>query len=556
MIKQKNPYLWRSTVTKKDAFFGREALLEQIIEFLTGVGKPQCCSVVGEHRIGKSSLLYQLYIAYYKEGELPENFIVVCLDLQLDAPTRSEDFFRLLYDELERELRQTEYRHIVESIPKIDNWDDIEKLRKSFTLILRYLTETHNINLVFIFDEIEALIHRGATTNEFFAYLRAASQLYNVAYVVSSRLPLQYLCQKYDFLASRFHNIFTVFRLSLMSDDEVSALLSEPLVEKTVQFSSTDKSFIRRLAGNHPYLLQLAAYEVLEYRLRESTEKLTASHRPTLKCGANEIETSFQMKARGVFYDFWSRFSLEEQEVMFNLAQSASALKNVDERIKESLHERGFLVKEGEMYRIFSGGFANFLKQHPNLETLPQKLDRELSLTKRVDYYYDSAQRALRVDAILPDFKSYVERDGFRLFWTTEKPKEETGRTLLQAFFKPLVNLIEGYDFTEPHSGAGRLDLTIITGRMLYLFETKIWRGLSRYRKALEQLLLYMRQEGLDTAYLIIFDETRLNTLLKQNDNQQVFVETDGAFKINVYFVKIKPKKQFSPPAGGSQRTG
>jgi hypothetical protein len=541
MIKQKNPYLWRSTVTKKDAFFGRTALLEQIIEFLTGVEKPQCCSVVGEHRIGKSSLLYQLYQAYYKAGELPENFIVIYLDLQLDAPTRSEDFFLLLYDELERELRQTEYEHIVQSIPQIDNWDDIEKIRKSFTLILRHLTETHNLNLVFIFDEIEALIHRGATTNEFFAYLRAAAQLYNVAYVVSSRLSLQYLCQKYDFLASRFHNIFTVFRLSLLSDDEVSALLSEPLFVKPVQFSSTDKSFIRRLAGNHPYLLQLAAYEVLEFRLHldEPTEKLkTAQY--------DEIEASFQMKARGVFYDFWSRFSLEEQEVIFNLAQSASALKNVDERIKESLHERGFLVKEGEIYRIFSGGFANFLQKHPDLETLPKKLERELSLTKRLDYYYLSAQKALRVDAILHDFKSYVERDGFRLFWTAEKPKEETGRTLLQAFFKPLVNLIEGYDFTEPHSGAGRLDLTIIAGRMLYLFETKLWRGLRRYRKALEQLFLYMRQEGLDTAYLIIFDETHLNALLRQNDNQQVLVETDGEEKINVYFVKIKPKKPSS----------
>ena len=535
MIKQKNPYLWRSTVTNPDAFFGRTALLEQIIEFLTGVGKPQCCSVVGEHRIGKSSLLYQLYRAYYKAGELPENFIVIYLDLQLDAPTRSEDFFLLLYDELARELRQTEYGRLAQSIPTVDNWDDIEKIRKSFTLVLRYLTETHNLSLVFIFDEIEALIHRGGSSNEFFAYLRAASQLYNVAYVVSSRLSLQHLCQKYDFLASRFHNIFTVFRLSLLSDDEVLALLSEPLIDKPVQFSSTDKSFIRRLAGNHPYLLQLAAYEVLEHKLRRGypTEKLTA----------NEIEASFQMKARGAFYDFWSRFSLEEQEVMFSLAQDASALKNVDERVKESLHERGFLVKEGEMYRIFSSGFANFLKGHPDLETLPKKLDIQLSLTKRLDYYYDSKKKALRVDAILPDFKSYVERDGFRLFWTTDKPLEETGRTLLQAFFKPLVNLIEGYDFTEPHSGVGRLDLTIIAGRALYLFETKLWRGPRRYRKALEQLFLYMRQEGLDTAYLIIFDETRLNTLLKQNDNQQVFVETAGAFKINVYFVKIKPKK-------------
>jgi hypothetical protein len=204
MIKQTNPYLWRSTVTNPEAFFGRTALLEQIIEFLTGVGKPQCCSVVGEHRIGKSSLLYQLYRAYYKAKELPEDFIVLYLDLQLDAPTRSEDFFRLLYDELERELRQTEYEHLVLNIPPIDTLDDIENIRKSFTLILRYLTETHHFNLVFIFDEIEALIHRGATTNEFFAYLRAAAQLYNVAYVVSSRLSLQYLCQKYAFLASRF----------------------------------------------------------------------------------------------------------------------------------------------------------------------------------------------------------------------------------------------------------------------------------------------------------------------------------------------------------------
>jgi hypothetical protein len=45
---------------------------------------------------------------------------------------------------------------------------------------------------------------------------------------------------------------------------------------------------------------------------------------------------------------------------------------------------------------------------------------------------------------------------------------------------------------------------------------------------------------------LIIFDETRPNTLLRQHDNQQVVVGTDGEEKIKVYFVKIKPQKPSS----------
>jgi hypothetical protein len=52
----------------------------------------------------------------------------------------------------------------------------------------------------------------------------------------------------------------------------------------------------------------------------------------------------------------------------------------------------------------------------------------------------------------------------------------------------------------------------------------------------------YMQQENVSEAWLVIFDETQRNALLRQKGDQHVFSETDGERTIHVHFIKIRPQ--------------
>ena len=54
-----NPYFNRSTIRDPRYFYGRKKELQRIFS-LIGSTTPQCVSIIGERRIGKSTLLYHI----------------------------------------------------------------------------------------------------------------------------------------------------------------------------------------------------------------------------------------------------------------------------------------------------------------------------------------------------------------------------------------------------------------------------------------------------------------------------------------------------------------
>ena len=56
-----NPYLNRVMIQDPKQFYGRRREMSRIFARI-GVDRPQSISVVGERRIGKSSLLYQVSV--------------------------------------------------------------------------------------------------------------------------------------------------------------------------------------------------------------------------------------------------------------------------------------------------------------------------------------------------------------------------------------------------------------------------------------------------------------------------------------------------------------
>lgn len=64
-----NPYKWRNKLpADSDMFFGRKREMERLMDMLSGK-RPQNVSIVGERRIGKSSLAFRVFHKIKEKGD-------------------------------------------------------------------------------------------------------------------------------------------------------------------------------------------------------------------------------------------------------------------------------------------------------------------------------------------------------------------------------------------------------------------------------------------------------------------------------------------------------
>src|SRR6185436_21129251 len=86
----------------------------------------------------------------------------------------------------------------------------------------------------------------------------------------ASQASLFDLCHRGGIQTSQFWNIFTEQLVGLMPEDETQTLLSHPV------FTAEDRALMYRLAGPHPFFLQIAAYHVFEARANKGQPEAAA----------------------------------------------------------------------------------------------------------------------------------------------------------------------------------------------------------------------------------------------------------------------------------------
>lgn len=90
----KNPYKWRNKLpADSDMFFGRKREMDRLMDMLSGT-RPQNVSLVGERRIGKSSLAFRVFHKLKETGD------TLAIYLDCDELTKTcdsdNDFFQEL----------------------------------------------------------------------------------------------------------------------------------------------------------------------------------------------------------------------------------------------------------------------------------------------------------------------------------------------------------------------------------------------------------------------------------------------------------------------------
>ena len=276
-----NPFFYGGAVPT-DLFIGREDILQSIQNCIAG-RTLQSFSIVGERRMGKSSVL-----AYIKDGLVSHfpnqnEYIVILLDLMTAQCKTRAGFMRILRKQIEQAWHKP--------------WDKKDDGQMGvFDNCLEFLQKS-NKRLILLLDELETIAQHPKEFDPLLEDLRANGQQGLLSMITATRIPLADLCEDHG-ISSPFFNIFRQRYLPLFSKEEWTHL-----VKSRMTLDLNALNWIEQMAGGHPCFTQMAA----SY-LWDSIENHTVSH-----LDAENLTQLLFDELEPHFKYVWHKCSKEEQ---------------------------------------------------------------------------------------------------------------------------------------------------------------------------------------------------------------------------------------------------
>lgn len=342
-----NPFFNRSAIRDLNYFWGRRLEVQRLLEF---VSKGQSVSVVGQRRIGKTSLLFYASrpATLQSFGLNPNQFVFTRIDCEGRGNLAEDDFYRLMLRELAREIGLSR------------QWSDILDDAAAAGLavfeegIMRARADERR--LIFLLDEFEIMAANQRLSPEFFAVLRRLAGDHAIAYVTVTKSPLLALtAASQSVLSSPFFGFFQPLQLGLFTADEAREMIKTLAAGAGLPFPNAGIVCIDTLAGQHPLLLQLAAY----YAFAQLQSQVGQSK--TVDCPL--IREQFWTDAVSHFEYYWRNLDTEARYVLATLPLNTSA----NNETLAALAEQCLVVRRGSAYVYLSIAFRDFVRG----QTLP-----------------------------------------------------------------------------------------------------------------------------------------------------------------------------------------
>jgi serine/threonine-protein kinase len=349
-MKLANPYLNRVAIKDPAQFFGRAREVSKIFSRI-GASRPQSISVVGERRIGKSSLLCFINHPQIRERFLDrhESYAFAFIDLQQKRRLTLTEFFKELFALLAKETGD-------KSLNKLQpSFDSLRSMLENFRRDGR--------KLVVLFDEFDAITTNRAFDLEFFSFLRSIANNYDVAFVTSSARDLQELCHTQLIADSPFFNIFTNVFLRAFTRKEALELITRPSAEAGLPLDGYARR-ITEIGGYFPYFLQIACSAYFDYLLENDG-----------KLDRQEVEATFLDEAKGQFRFIWDHLSEGPRRAIREFIENGRVEKE-HEHIYEDLKRAGYFIHDDRGSRIFSTLFSSVISRPRVITTELRETDR------------------------------------------------------------------------------------------------------------------------------------------------------------------------------------
>jgi hypothetical protein len=341
-----NPFFHRGPIHQGEYFCGRT---DEISQSLSLLRNGQNVSLVGQRRIGKTSLLFHIadpgvfeahglhrgehLFVYFDGTELghlsPDGVLGLWLDqLTATLPDAGEPLG----------LRRPpasglSYRAFREAIVRI--------------------TEA-GLKPIYLLDEFESLADNPHLGPRFFSGLRALSSQFDLSFVTAScesLLTLTYA--NAETLSSPFFNTFANLRLGLFAASEARSMVETLAIRAGLDLPSQTIDRILRLAGPHPLLLQIAAFHAVELWGEEGW------------CADDDAEwrRRFLAETESHFEYYWRHLADDDRYTLAILP-----LSQQDEAQQEAIRrlEQACLIRRDEQgYSYLSAAFEGFVRRQP-----------------------------------------------------------------------------------------------------------------------------------------------------------------------------------------------
>ena len=338
-IELKNPYLNRVMIRNTDDFYGRKSEVKKICARI-GASRPQSISIVGERRIGKSSLLHYIYHPENRTKYLqhPNDYLFIFIDFQEKHQIDIPQFLEFIIKSLLRECKKD-----------LDLDSNLQPDYQDFKKLVSALDQ-NSLKIIMIFDEFEVVTKNPNFDMEFFSFFRSIANNFNIAYIVSSGKNLQNLCHSSEISYSPFFNIFSNITLSQLRENEAIELISTPSSACGGPLKPY-APFIIDVAGYYPFFIQIACAILFEY---------VSSGENIDEAILDKVREEFLDEAKVHFQQIWDICDEDQREVFLCLSHGKRLHKS-QEYILSRLVKAGYIKVQDEQSLIFSSLFQEFV---------------------------------------------------------------------------------------------------------------------------------------------------------------------------------------------------
>jgi hypothetical protein len=316
-------------------FYGREKLIGRLYDHILAM---QPVSVVGEHRCGNTSVLYQLL-----HEDVRARYLTPADDARL--------IFAFVSAQLASENTEALFRRIALAIRRADPDAEVDPERAFDNVWLETYLEAlgdRGRRLVLLLDEVELLAD---FQDEFWQWFEVLVAEYDLSVVTSSRIDLSQFRLEYG-RGPAFFNLLRSEYTGSFTPETVQRFIKEKSEITEFDFNAV-ASQLADLAGRFPFYVQLAS--ALIYLHAAGGSRIS-------EAGMEEVRRDFQMRTQSLFADAWRKLPPVEREVLTRMARGSYDIGShtvVDREALESLTRRGYVVDN----RIFSSVFAEFVQE-------------------------------------------------------------------------------------------------------------------------------------------------------------------------------------------------
>lgn len=379
----------------RSAFWDRRNELRTIYKRLLSES-PQCCAIIGETHIGKTTLLR--YLTNPQSASIIDDwgtkheltFVYLnCLpyvELAEMGDYASVRFWWDLYSALWIRLQLDEQPAVSEPKMKAEqaSIDTAFEIKSELDSLIRRQQRP----VVFLLDNFDGIARLPLRDSD---WLRSMTLLH-CAYVVTSR-HLLYLLYQYHpesgVSSSPLWNLFSdPIYLGLLSEDAVQDILlqaSKQARELEIRWEQRDIDFIRTFCGRHPELIRIACAHLFEQHLQ--ADQLLQSERNEFE--DEFLEFSIYKDASPICNQLWLGLTdpelrgepriggyAREKEIGV-LSQHQKALidvakgyDSIDKKLLFLLEQRGLIERVNGEWRVFAEVMRQFVLEQVELSSL------------------------------------------------------------------------------------------------------------------------------------------------------------------------------------------